>query len=294
MKKLKPAVPATEYEREQLAQIRVWRSESPSAATRTFGRAAAPAVEMLERSIPEGALRAALNSVHSASALLTDRRSIRQRAGVDDIGQLRAAPLETCDRLAAQVSRRAMALGGGTGAVFGVTGVFGLVADVPSLIMQTFRTIHRTGLCYGDDTATPSQRRLAVAVFALASANTYAEKQTTLALIDRELQTGDIAWREGIERAAERELAKDAAIVGINNLGKTLLRRLGWRLAGESLPVVGAFVGGAVNAWYLREVARAARHTFQLRWLQAKYGPGLSAGDAEGVAVGTVIEATPC
>jgi hypothetical protein len=31
--------------------------------------------------------------------------------------------------------------------------------------------------------------------------------------------------------------------------------------------VIGAAVGASVNAWYMRDVTTAARHSFQARWL---------------------------
>ena len=181
--------------------------------------------------------------------------------------------MQACDGVAATIGRRAVWLAGGSGALFGVAGTFGMVADVPSLLAITFRTIHRLALCYGEDLTAPERRRLPVAVFALASANSLEEKQEALHAIDQEYAAEhDPAWREGIERAAQRELAKDAAVFSINNLGKTLVRRLGLRKAGESIPFIGAFVGGGVNAWYLGDVAKATQHTFQLRWLRRKYG----------------------
>ena len=43
------------------------------------------------------------------------------------------------------------------------------------------------------------------------------------------------------------------------------------RKAAGSIPIVGAAVGAAVNAWYLNDVAQAARFTFQERWLRERY-----------------------
>lgn len=259
------------YEREQLQRIRHWRQEAPGPATRAFGQAASPAVETVEKLVPGVVLRLALESVHSVATRIADRRSILRRANLPNLEALREAPLKLCDELAVHASRRAVALAGGSGALFGVAGTLGLIADVPTLLTLTFRTIHRVALCYGEETTTPARRHLAVAVFALASANSMGEKQEALGAIDADA-AGEMRWREGIERAAERELAKEAAIFSLNNLGKQLAKHLGWRKAAESLPVMGAVVGGSVNAWYLHDVARVARHTFQWRWLLAKYG----------------------
>ena len=268
--------PLNQYEHEQLALIRAWRGRQPGLATRTIGQATGPLTNAVEKMVPPLALRLALDAAHATAVRFTDRRSILKRAGVADIEALRQVELETCDQLARRISRRAAALGGGSGALFGIAGGLGLVADLPTLLTLTFRTIHRVGLCYGEDLAAPERRRLPVAVFALASANSMEEKEMALEAIDSVSESDDSIDSshgvDGISRAAQRELAKDSVAFSLNNLGKSLARNLGWRKAGESLPVVGALVGGSVNAWYLRDLARSAQYTFQLRWLRQKYG----------------------
>jgi hypothetical protein len=265
--------PLNEYEHRQLDLIRAWRNQSPGLATRTIGKAAGPLAEAAEKIIPGVALRIGLDATHAAAVKLSDRKSILKRGGVAAIEDLRRADLELCDRLAGQSGRWATLAAGGSGALFGIAGGLGMVADLPTLLTLTFRTIHRTALCYGEDLTPPERRGLPVAVFALASANSMDEKREALHAIDAVAEEGGgEAGVEGISRAAQRELAKDSVAFSLNNLGKTLARNLGWRKAGESLPLIGAFVGGSVNAWYLHDLARASRYTFQLRWLRQKYG----------------------
>lgn len=267
-----PMSPLNEYEHRQLDQIRAWRSQPPGLATRTIGKASGPLAEAAEKLVPSVALRIGLDAAHAAAVRLSDRKSILRHGGVGAVEELRAADLEVCDRLAEQVGRRATLAAGGSGALFGVAGGLGIVADLPVLLTLTFRTIHRTALCYGEDLGAPERRRLPVAVFALASANSMDEKEEALHAIDAVEQAGGEAGLDGVARAAQRELAKDSVAFSLNNLGKALARNLGWRKAGESLPLLGAVVGGSVNAWYLHDLARAARLTFQLRWLRGKYG----------------------
>jgi hypothetical protein len=73
-----------------------------------------------------------------------------------------------------------------------------------------------------------------------------------------------------VERTAERELAKEAMQIGLRRLSQQLARRLGWRLGAAALPLVGALIGGGVNAWFLRQTAIAAQRCFQWRWLQRR------------------------
>jgi hypothetical protein len=261
------------YERQVLREIREWQAETPSWGTRLLAKPAGKAAEVVQALIPASALRAALEGAHRVAQKFSDEKSILKRAGVQDRKGLRSLPLEQCDRIARSVSRRAMAMAGAGGAAFGIAGAAGLVADVPALITLALRAIVRTGLCYGEDALADRESRLAIGVFALASANTEEEKKIAVAAL-RDYGDGllDVAWREGIERSAERELAKEAAIFSAQNLASKLGINIGKRKAAEALPIFGALIGGSVNAWYLRDVTRCARYVFQERWLSEKYG----------------------
>lgn len=268
----------TVYERAQIEQMRQWQAERPGPATRLFGRAAGPASKAVQSMLPEAALRSALSGAQKAALKLSGQDSLLRKAGVQSLEELRGIPLQTCDRLATGVQRRAMAMAGGAGAVFGVAGTAGLVADVPALLVLALRSIHRVGLCYGESGEDELRRRLGIGVFALASANSMEEKQAALAALrEQHSEQSAAAWRDGVERAAERELAKEAAVFSLNNLARSLATNLGWRKAAGAMPVIGAVIGGSVNAWYLYDVTNIARYVFQERWLLAKY-PRLTAG----------------
>jgi hypothetical protein len=257
-----------DYERRQWQRIRRWRARPPSIASRGFTHASGRITRMLSKLVPGVALRTALNLVQSAAIRTADQRAILRLAGVDDLDGLRELPLEACDKLAQRERRNGALLGGGTGTALGLAGGIGLVLDVPTLLLVTFRTIHRVGLCYGEDCA--DQRLLALGIFALASANTYEEKQSALAALDLERAGDAQGLRNGVARTAEREFAKEAMQFSFKQLSGQFVRRLGWRLGAGALPVVGAAIGGGVNAWFLQQTALAAQHTFQWRRLQAR------------------------
>lgn len=269
--------PPSDYEIDQLKRISAWRDAPPDELTRFFDRALTPAAHVAQKAIPAAWLRNAVNSVQRGSARFAQREALLRQARAGSLDELRDGELARCDTLAGQVGRRGAVLAGGSGALFGVAGAAGLVADMPSLLVQAFRVIHRTGLCYGEDCTEEALNRLPVAIFALASANSLAEKQAALQVLEHDAEADSAAIREGLERAAERELAKEAAVYSISNLSKAITRRLGLAKAGGTLPLLGALVGGAVNAWYLNEVATAARVAFQLRWLRRRHGQQLPA-----------------
>jgi hypothetical protein len=263
----------TPYEHKTLKQLRAWQAEPPGWGTRLLAKPGSKVAEVVQVLVPPGALRAALSGADRLGRKLSDERSILQRAGVASLADMREQPLDACDRLARTVSRRASALGGATGAVFGIAGAAGLVADVPALLTLALRTIHRIGFCYGEPAAPDDERRLAIAIFALVSANSADEKAAALAALRADGALLDAAWRDGVERVTERELAKEATVYSLQNLARAIGVNLGQRKIAGSVPVLGAAVGGAVNAWYLADVGQIARYVFQERWLQARY-PG--------------------
>lgn len=265
------------YEHQQLLQIREWQTESPGWGTRLLAKPGGKVAGAVQAMVPEDALRAALDGVNRVAEKLSDERSILKRAKLDALDELRRVELSLCDSLMRTEQRRAMAMGGVGGAAFGVAGAAGMVADVPSLIALALRTIHRIGLCYGEDLRKPQHRKLAIGVFALVSANSLEEKQTAVAALRNFSPDAldEAAWRDGVERAAEREFAKEAAVFSLQNLAGKLGVNLGQRKAAGVVPVLGALIGGSVNAWYLYDVAQVSRYVFQERWLTERHGPEL-------------------
>jgi len=265
----------TDYETRQLKLIRDWQAESPGWGTRLLAKPGSKIAGAVQALVPEDALRAALDGVNRVAEKFSDERPILRRAGVATLGELRDQSLKVCDELMRTEQRRAMAMGGIGGAAFGVAGAAGMVADVPALIALALRTIHRVGLCYGEDLRQPGYRQLAIGVFALASANSLEEKQLAVAAL-RDFHVSSLdesAWRDGVERAAEREFAKEAAVFSLNNLASKLGINLGKRKAAGVVPIIGAIVGGSVNAWYLYDVAQVSRYVFQERWLTGAEPP---------------------
>lgn len=261
------------YELDRLAELRRWQVQPPPPAARWFGKAAGPASQAVQTLIPLEALRSALAVVQSTAGRFNGHAALLRQAGITRVEDLRSGRLETCDRLAAGVRRRAMAMAGGTGAMLGVAGAAGMVADVPALLVLAFRTIQRMGLCYGEVLASDDGRHLCLGIFALASANAEDEKRAALTALAHNIDASpSVAWRDGIERAAERELAKEAATASLNRLAMQAGKHLGWRKAASAMPVVGAVIGGSVNAWYLYDLANVSRYCFQERWLTRRYG----------------------
>jgi hypothetical protein len=267
-----PAMTLTDYERARLAEIRRWQVEKPDWGTRVLAGPSGAAAKTVQALVPVSALRAALQSLNRLASRTGGERAILRRAGVTTLAELRDKDLETLDRLARGELKRAMLMGGTGGVVFGVVGAAGLVADVPTLLTLALRTIQRVALCYGEDEPLEARRASAIGIFALASANTVEEKRAAIAALEAESALLDAAWRDGVERVAERELAKEAALFSVHTLAGRIGVQLGKRKAGNLVPVLGAAIGGSVNAWYLRDIGTVAQYVFQERWLRRRYG----------------------
>ncbi|HWU67831.1 MAG TPA: EcsC family protein [Stenotrophobium sp.] len=258
----------SEYERRQYEQLRRWQEQPPDLGSRLLARPTGIAGRVVQTIIPLSALQAALNGVSGVALRLSDQSSILKRARVATLEELRAQPLDVCDRLAKSQTRVAMTLGGISGGVFGVAGAAGMLADVPTLLTGVLRTIHRVGLCFGEE----PDKHLMIGIFALASANSAEEKRTAIAALRADIaQATGAAVRDGLERVAERQLAKETAVFSLQTLAQRVGVQLGRRKAAGVVPVLGAAVGSAVNAWYVRDVALTARYVFLDRWLRERY-----------------------
>jgi hypothetical protein len=258
------------YESQVLAELQQWQAEAPGWGTRLLAKPSGAAAKAVQAMVPVEALRAALEKANQVALRLDDRKTILRKAGAQSEAELAARPLEAADALAKSLARKAMWLGGAGGAAFGVAGAAGMVLDIPALLTLALRSIHRTGFCYGEGMSDPARARLAIGIFALASANSAEEKQSALQAIASNADVVDDTWRDGIERVAEREMAKEATAFSLQTLASRVGLHLGARKGAGAVPVLGALVGSSMNAWYIHDVSQTARRVFQWRWLAAR------------------------
>lgn len=261
------------YERGQLDEILAWRDAAPDWGTRVMSRPGQIAAMAAQRLVPVTALRAALSGLERAAGRVAGRSDVLRAAGSLTLAEIAELPLSQCDALARRVVRRGVVLGGAGGAVFGVAGAAGMVLDVPALLTLALRTIHRTAYCYGEDWLEPPLRALPIGVFALASANTLDEKRAAWTALREGTELLDAAWRDGVERVTERELAKEATQFSLQTLASRIGMNLGSRKAAGAVPLMGAVIGGTINAGYIHDIGKVARYVMQDRWLR-RHRPG--------------------
>ena len=259
-----------------LHAVLAWRDRPAAPDLRGLPVVNVPALGRLRKALPETAAQRTLAAAYATSVRLSQPSSLLKQAGVQSLEEQRAKSLLDCDALAKKLARRSGWLAGGSGAALGVAGAAGLVADAPALLLIALRALVRIGYCYGE----PPSPALVAALFALASADTESEKrlawQAALTAPAGQHDTStadehihDAALRDGLERAAEREFAKQALTGSLQKLVSTLVQRLGMKKAAGMLPLVGAVVGGAVNIRFVYLMCEAARMTFTARRLLA-------------------------
>lgn len=251
------------------SSIETWLAQPPSLVASGFGRRIGPALEPVLRAgrtvIPVNLLQQALQQGSRSSSRLAQRDRMLHQAGVDSVTELLQRPLPDCDLQWRRQRRWAMGLAGGSGAVSGVAGAAGLALDIPALILQSLAGIHRSGLCYGYDCVDEAASGFALGVFALASANTLEEKQAAWQALAVLHSLEAEALRDGLEAAVARQLGKGSVANGMQNLARQLAVNLGRRKAAAVVPVLGAVIGGSINAWVMHDLMRVARHAFIAR-----------------------------
>jgi uncharacterized protein (DUF697 family) len=261
-------MPMTKYESDQVAEIQKWKAEVPSVVSKAFGFALAPVAWLIEKIVPEAALRGALDFSSSAADWLTDTKDIVRNAAVNSVVELKTYDLEKSDILANEVHNWAIGLGSAEGGATGAVGLPGIAADIPAIIVLALRTIHKIGACYGFEVKTERDKEFVYGIMATSGASDIAEKVSALGTLRAiEVAITRETWKAMAQKAATNQMSREAGVIGVKNLAKQLGVNLTKRKALQAIPAIGALVGASVNGWYIKEVGWAARRAFQERWL---------------------------
>ena len=77
----------TKYESDQVTDILKWKREEPSVVSKAFGVALAPITWLINKIIPEVAIRGVLDFSSSSAEWLTDTKDIVRAAGVNSVSE---------------------------------------------------------------------------------------------------------------------------------------------------------------------------------------------------------------
>ncbi len=261
------------YEQQQLDGIEAWEAQPPSTMARTMGFIAAPLAWAAQKVIPEDIMEKAIDAALKAAAAVSgidDLLAEAKKLGFDaaSVCDLAKAPLHVSDGLAENVMTWAKGLAAAEGAVTGMTGLPGLTADIPALLVLTIRTIRRLGACYGFDSAEEAERSFILQTLRAGAANSMEDKKSAIAGA-AEIRTFLDAPDTAVSTREQGSiLGREAFAAAVRNVAKQLCINLTRRKAVQVIPVVGGGVGAAMNVMFVSDVAEAAFRLYQKRRLE--------------------------
>ena len=257
-----------EYEQEQIRAINEWRLEKPTVINTALSYVMFPISIFIQALVSESAIRSAIDGTSAAAEWLADEGDILRKGEVSDIEVLKSKGLMLSDKLANEIHNWAIGIASAEGVGSGSLGIFGLAIDIPFIITFALRTIHKIGFCYGYKTKYEENKHFVLALLSAASANTANEKAEAVKILRAiDVMIAKQTLKTVAEKAAQRQLSKEAVLISMNKLGRQLGLNITKRKALQALPAIGAVVGGSVNAWFIKDVGWAARRAFQERWL---------------------------
>jgi hypothetical protein len=172
------------------------------------------------------------------------------------------------DQLANEIHNWAIGIASAEGVSSGMWGIYGLALDIPFIITFALRTIHKIGLCYGYRNKDEKGKCFVLALLSVAGANTVSEKTEAVKLLRAiDVMIAKQTMKAVVEKAVQQQVGKEAVLLSMKNLGRQLGINITERKVLQAIPAIGAAVGGSVNAWFINDVAWAARRAFQERWL---------------------------
>lgn len=152
------------------------------------------------------------------------------------------------------------------GALTGATGAPGLVVNVPALLALNLRAIGEYATYCGFELSSQRERLFAMNIMAEASSPGDEAKVAAMAQLVRIAH--DVA-----KKKTWKELEKQAFVVLMQRLARTLGVRLTKAKLAQVIPAAGAAVGGGFDAYFTSRVCDTAYHLYRERFLAEKYGP---------------------
>jgi hypothetical protein len=229
--------------------------ENPSVAARLAGAVGKP-LEQLVRALPPGATASIMSGVNRAL-------DVSLNAAIRSLGSSRFERSNALHRLAV----------GASGAIGGAFGLTAFALELPTSTTLMLRSIADIAQTEGESLESPEARLACLQVFALGGPGAQ----------DDAAETGYFAVRAAMARALE-EAAEYVAKYGVTRNGAPALVRFLAQIAtrfgvpvsekfvAQSVPVIGAAGGAAINVMFMTHFQDLARGHFIVRRLERKYG----------------------
>jgi hypothetical protein len=260
-------------EQEVLDEVHSWAAQSSGPlgravllAGRPFEKAFDAVPGSFRESLAQG-IHQALLAVRSASEATFSRQGVLDRISARiglDVGtepeQIFRADVRDLDRFARDsltFHRRAAAM---QGAAAGVSGLFGLLADVPVLYTLLYRCILEMAICYGFPVQGAAEEAHMLKILDLGHFLEDDRRRLGLA----ELEGLQDMIREGVPL---KDLERLVLAKGLQAFSRHLAAGLMRRKAAQAVVLVGGLVGAGVNHQLLADVGTVAWQAYRRRFV---------------------------
>lgn len=274
-----PPGPVSLYEQQALRQIQIWKSPELGPVGRAMQLLNKPIDTagdlflktpgvgwVIQKSI--GGITGVANDLAHWSVRPGAIHEQFRKAGHPEVNSnrdIRQLDLESVDRVIGWLGAKYKGLALVEGGAAGVTGLPGMVVDIPALVTLNLRAIGEYATYCGFDISTQQERLFAMNVLGLASSPSDASKTLALAQLIRIGQ--DVA-----QQKVWKQLEQHAFVILLQRIAKALGIRLTKAKLAQAVPLVGGVVGAGFNAYFTSKVCDAAYFLYRERFLAAKYG----------------------
>lgn len=175
---------------------------------------------------------------------------------VEDVGSIGSLALSDVEAVRDGIATSERVTAAATGAVTGAAGLTGALADLPAVIVIAMRAIHEHAVCYGFELEGAAPRYHALLVLAAAASSGDGRREA----LD---EISEFAARLQSKKVDDVDVPTSAT----TDIAERLVLRLGRGKLLQSLPIVGALIGGGLDQMFLKRVTRIASHAYRERWL---------------------------
>ncbi len=267
------------YERRALEQIHEWKTPEltwSDQAMRVISRPLDKAGDfIMEIPVLGDAIKKAIGGIVNVSNDVA-QWSVRPEAiyeefrtaghDIHERSDIFSLDLEDVDKVVGWLAAKYKGVALVEGTTTGAAGLPGIAVDIPALVALNLRAVGEYATYYGFDVSSQQERLFAMNVLGLASSPKDAAKEVAMAQLVRIAQ--DVA-----KRRTWKALEGHTFVKIIQQISKALGIRLTKAKLAQTVPVVGAGVGGGFNAYYTAKVCDEAYYLYRERFLAEKYGP---------------------
>ena len=264
------------YDREALHEIaefkdpdKGWLSKAADAIHRPVDRAAEAAFDTAAGERVDEALSKVMKKLQDAATWTVRKDAIlddfqddgHDISSLEDIEKLE---LEAVEDVIGHLARKYRVIALAEGTTVGAAGAAGIVVDIPLVLGIAIRGTTEFAAYYGFYPFTASERAYALDLVSAAASPTHEVRQKNLAGLD--------AYGDQVAGGRRNEAEAVLGIQAVERIATSLVSRMARGKVAQSVPLVGAFIGGGFNRWFVGQVMEMAEMMYRERFLIRRYG----------------------